>query len=84
MKENNETVAVKDDIVYLCEKLNEVIKACGAFDIRAAKTAMAELKNKAWSDEVGDLIKGMSLELVGGDFERVVAEAERIIATYGN
>ena len=64
--------------------MNEVIKACGAFDIRAAKTAMAELKNKAWSDEVGDLIKGMSLELVGGDFERVVAEAERIIATYGN
>ena len=68
-----------EDAVFLVEKLSEVIDACADLEIKAAKKAMAALKEKGWSYELKESIDDLSSELLRGDYKKVTSGARWII-----
>jgi len=67
----------EDDTVFLMKKMSEFKKACEVFDIRTARSAMADLKRKTWPPEIKNTIDELFLYLTRGDFSKVVSEAEK-------
>jgi CheY-like chemotaxis protein/anti-sigma regulatory factor (Ser/Thr protein kinase) len=67
-----------DDAIFLLEKMYDIKKACKTFDIRAARIVMIELKKKAWPQELRDIIDDISVNLIRGDFKKVVIDAEKV------
>jgi len=67
-----------DDAIFLIEQMYDLKKACENYDIRAARAIMVELKKQKWPQEIRDIIKDISVSLIRGDFEQVVANAKRI------
>jgi CheY-like chemotaxis protein len=76
-KTGNAAEVSHDDKVFLREKLYEIIKACEAFNVKTAKTAVADLKKKTWPIAIKDIIDEISLDLTRGDFEKVMSFAEK-------
>jgi uncharacterized protein YigA (DUF484 family) len=68
----------EDDMVLLREKLDEIIKACEAFDKKAAKTALDELKQKTWPYEINSALDEIAACLLRGEFKKIVSVAEKI------
>jgi signal transduction histidine kinase/CheY-like chemotaxis protein/PAS domain-containing protein len=68
----------EDDMVLLREKLGEIIKACEAFDKKAAKTALDELKQKTWPYEINSALDEIAACLLRGEFKKIVSVAEKI------
>ena len=67
-----------DDAIFLLEKMYEIKKACRTFNIRDARTVMVELKKVSWPQNLRDMIDEISVNLIRGDFETVVADAKKI------
>ena len=68
------------DLGYLREKLLSVKEACEIYDKKAAKTALAELEQKAWPSATKELLKTMAEHLLNGDFDEIPRVAEKIIS----
>jgi len=66
-----------DDTVFLMKKMNEFKLACETFDIRTARSAMADLRRKTWPSDIKVTIDELFLNLIRGDFNKVVSEAEK-------
>jgi hypothetical protein len=47
--------------------------------MKAAKTALADLKRDSWSQEISGMLDEMSLNLLRGEFKKVMALAEKIM-----
>jgi CheY-like chemotaxis protein len=73
--------ASREDMLYLKEKLHAFSTACKDFNIKPAKTALADLKQKTWPQEISDAIHDISVSLLRGDFEKAVSAAENIANT---
>jgi len=67
-----------DDAIFLLEQMHELKKACEAYDIRAARAVMVELKKQKWPPDLKEIIDDISFSLIRGDFEKVVSNARKI------
>jgi len=75
--ENNEPVEISgEDTVYLRDKLLEIKTACEAFDITAAKNALANLRQKTWPHSVNMTLDEISVHLLHSAFKHAAAVAE--------
>ena len=80
LEETDSGVSMSDqDIAILREKLTIVKDACAKFDVRVAKTALAELKEKNWPRGINNAMDEISLHLLRGEFNKVLSFAENII-----
>jgi CheY-like chemotaxis protein len=71
--------ASHEDMICLKEKLSELIAACEAFNIRAAKTALNDLKQKTWLQETADAINEISVSLLHGELKKAASTAEKLM-----
>jgi PAS domain S-box-containing protein len=55
----------------LCEKLDEILKACKTFNKRAAKSILDDLTQQPWSDEISKALEEISLCLIRGEFVKI-------------
>jgi CheY-like chemotaxis protein len=60
---------------FLREKLQAIETACASFDKRAAKTALAELKEKTWPRLTRDKLSAIGEHLLHSEFEEAAAIA---------
>jgi len=65
-----------EDKLYLAEKLSEIKTACQRIQKRVAKTALDELKSKTWPREVNEFMDEISMNLLHGEFKKIVAAIE--------
>jgi PAS domain S-box-containing protein len=75
----DDTLPAQDDIDFLREKLNEIKTTCEKFNMRAAKMALADLKQKTWTQEINGILDEISANILRGDFKKVVAVAEKMV-----
>jgi hypothetical protein len=59
------------DAPFLHEKLLAIRTACGSFNKKAAKEALAELKKRSWSKQVRDRLSAIAEHLLHSEFEEV-------------
>jgi PAS domain S-box-containing protein len=73
--------AADEDRAYLREKLSLIQAACVAYDKKAAKGALAELRQKAWSRQTREQLDTIAEHLLHSDFEEAANCAEQTIRT---
>jgi CheY-like chemotaxis protein/HPt (histidine-containing phosphotransfer) domain-containing protein len=78
-KEDGVGAAEDHDPAYLREKLLTVIDACGIYDRKTVKSALAELEGKPWPRPTKELLGTMADHLLDGDFEEVSRVAKEIL-----
>jgi signal transduction histidine kinase len=66
------------DLAYLREKLLAIHAACAAYDKKAAKDALAALRQKAWPRSIREQVDAIAGHLLHSDFAEAVALAEMI------
>jgi len=79
-KEQDQTDETSEENkVYLIEKLSEIKSACKHVQKKAAKTALDDIKSKAWPGVVNELLDELSACLLQGEFKKAVAIIEGFI-----
>jgi signal transduction histidine kinase/DNA-binding response OmpR family regulator len=73
--------AADEDPAYLREKLLAVQAACATYDKKAAKDALAGLRQKAWSRPTRRQIDIIAGHLLHSDFRAAAGMAERVVRT---
>jgi CheY-like chemotaxis protein len=63
----------EEDRAYLRKKVTAVRDACAGYDIDAAAAVLAEIKQKPWPGEYGELIDTISGHLLHSDFDEAGA-----------
>ena len=64
------------DHVYLQEKMYEIQAACAAYDKKAAKNALSELKQKTWPRSVREHLSAIAEHLLHSEFDEAAAVAK--------
>ena len=70
---------VKANYAYLHEKLLALKKACGAYDRKAEKAVISELREKDWPQAIKESLDTINELLLGGDVEETINLADKII-----
>jgi CheY-like chemotaxis protein len=70
-----------EDQAYLREKLSVIQTACAAYDKKAAKDALAALRQRTWSRRTRERLDAIAEYLLHSDFEEAVSLAEQTIRT---
>jgi HPt (histidine-containing phosphotransfer) domain-containing protein len=70
------TENIHDDIPLLHEKMGEIVEACNSFNIKAAKKAIDELKQRNWTEKITNILDEISMDLLCGDFDKILNTAE--------
>jgi HPt (histidine-containing phosphotransfer) domain-containing protein len=65
-----------DDLVYLCEKLLAIQKACEEYDKITVKTLLTELGQKKWTHSTRELLDNIAEQLLHSDFEEAAKLAK--------
>ena len=76
---NEEDDPASDDIDYLMEKLREIQNACGTFNKKAAKEALADLKQKSWARSIRDQLSIIAKHLLHTEFDEVASVARQMM-----
>jgi CheY-like chemotaxis protein/HPt (histidine-containing phosphotransfer) domain-containing protein len=76
MAEHSAGEVTDEDLAYMRKMLFAIKEACASYDIDAAMAALAELKQKPWPGEYGELLDTISEHLLHSDFD----EAEVVCA----
>jgi len=63
--------AADEDIEYLREKLLVIKEACGMYDRKTIKSAIAELKQKEWSLQTMAILDTIAEHLLNGDYDKI-------------
>ncbi|MDR2557931.1 MAG: hypothetical protein LBC86_00065 [Oscillospiraceae bacterium] len=72
-KEENYAIEVSGEaLIFLREKFDEIGRACEAYNKRAVKEILAELRKQAWTREITDVLDEISLCLLHGEFKKIV------------
>jgi len=79
---NNNTEISRENIVFLQEKLYEIIAACEMFNKKAVKTALDNIKQKTWPLELSDIIEEISVNLLRGEFKKVISAAKKAVGMF--
>ncbi|MCL2196730.1 MAG: ATP-binding protein [Treponema sp.] len=67
----------QDEKDLLKNKINEIKAACAALNVKAAKTALTELKQKPWPNNISAVIDEISLYLIRGEVSKVESAADK-------
>jgi len=67
------------DYSLLEEKLHVIKTACESLDKKTAKYTIAELRQSRWSSEINTRLSSMAINIMSGDFEPVISDADKII-----
>jgi len=78
--DNEEAENRHDDIVYLHEKLSEIIEACAKYDKKTAKDALSQMQQKIWTLPVKKLLETIAEHLLHSEF----TEAANLAENYEN
>ena len=68
-----------DDMEFLRSKLNDVKTACEKLNIKDAKAALFELKERTWPQKTHDILDDIFLHLIRGEYSSVVPAADRAL-----
>jgi len=60
-----------DNAAFLREKLNIIKVSCKDFNIKDAKTALADLKKKTWTNEIDETLDKISMHILRGEFTKL-------------
>jgi hypothetical protein len=80
---NGEVNVSQGEMIYLKEKLHDLQTACESFKIRDAKTALADLRQKTWPQEIREAIDEISVDILSGAFKKVAPLVEKLVNTLG-
>ena len=78
---DNKNEATQADYMYLNQKLLAIKSACGAYDRKTAKDAIAELRQKKWAAPVNEHLVSMSEHLLSGGFDEISHVVDVLIET---
>jgi PAS domain S-box-containing protein len=78
--DEEDTVDMESERPYLFEKLLVIRNACDSMDKKTAKTALAELKAKAWPKRVREQLAALAELLLHSDFNEVSEAAKNFNA----
>ena len=78
-EENEAGEDTEEALVLLSEKLVKIKDACAAFDKKAAKTSLNELREKTWSNKNKELLNKIAEYLLHSEFDKAAALAEKNI-----
>ncbi|MCL2805255.1 MAG: ATP-binding protein [Treponema sp.] len=67
----------QEDTVFLHERLEEIKTACEDYNVKSAKKALADLKQKTWPRRITDIIEEISIDLLCGEFKKVLITIEK-------
>jgi CheY-like chemotaxis protein/HPt (histidine-containing phosphotransfer) domain-containing protein len=81
-EEYSDTELSDEDMAFLRDKLFAIKAACAAFEKKAAKNALAELKLKVWPRRVKEALDAITEYLLHSSFEKAVDAAEEIIMSF--
>jgi len=70
-----------EDMVFLREKLDEIKTACQIYDVKTAKKALADLKQKTLPHMVDDICDEISVNLLCGEFKKAADKIEIYMAS---
>jgi signal transduction histidine kinase/DNA-binding response OmpR family regulator len=78
LKEEDDEISedTEDSLALLNEKLTVIKGACAAFDKKAAKNALGELREKTWSHSTKELLNKIAEHLLHSDFDNAAAIAD--------
>ena len=71
----------KDSLIFLREKLTEIKNACAAYDKKAVKKILNDLKGKTWSHKTKEMMNSIADHLLHSEFDEVSDLAESYIKT---
>jgi len=78
MPKDDDGEMVDEDLAYLREKLLTAQAACAAYDKKAVKDALAELRQKAWSRQTREQLDIIAEHLLHSEFEEIAGVAARL------
>jgi len=82
-KEENSDVDISDeDKTFMLEKFDDIKAACEVYNMKDAKKALADLKEKAWPRLVEDIYDEISVGLLRGEFKKVMSIIKEAGSTY--
>jgi len=76
--EDNDEISDNFDYPYLKEKIKEIINACASYNKKAAKEALASLKQKNWTSLTRDKLSDIAEHLLHSEFDEAAAIAKEI------
>jgi CheY-like chemotaxis protein len=76
-EDDDKTIAIDEDTVYLREKLIIIKNACTDYDNRTVKSVLAELRQKLWSASTVKILDEIAEHILHSDFEEAADIAER-------
>jgi signal transduction histidine kinase/CheY-like chemotaxis protein len=71
----------REALVYLREKLTDIKNACDAYDKKAVKNTLNELKEKTWSHKTKEVMNSIADHLLHSEFDEVSSLAASYIST---
>ncbi|MCL2269833.1 MAG: ATP-binding protein [Treponema sp.] len=71
----------RDDMIFLRDKLGAIGAACGKLDVKDAKAALSDLKQRAWPAEINDMVNEISVYMIRGEYKKAGAAVDRAAAT---
>jgi hypothetical protein len=75
-----ETGSIPDgDVNLLRKKLAESKKACEVFNLRFAKTTLADLRKKTWPRDIKEILDDISVNLLRGKIKNVISLIEKAL-----
>jgi len=81
--DNNADISGEDK-VFLCGKLDEIKTACESYNMKAAKTALADLKQRLWPRKIDGICDEIFIGLLRGEFKKVMSTIENTINMYNH
>jgi hypothetical protein len=74
-EEGGTVIESAEDKAYLREKMQVIRKACGSYDKKSVKSALASLKEKTWSPRTNELLDNLSELVLHSEFDEIAALA---------
>jgi hypothetical protein len=79
-QENDNLKISGEDLSFLHEKLSEIKTACTTFNIYAVKSALNDLRQMKWQDDIEAVLDNISLYILHSDFNKALEIAENAAA----
>ena len=77
--DNGDDEAADEDRTYLLERLQVIKEACEAYDKKAAKDVITELRDKVWSGVTKAMLNETAEHLLHSDFDEVIGVIDKYL-----
>jgi len=80
LETDNTAEITAGDLAFLREKLAVIKTACEKYNMKDAKTALSDLKQKTWPLTVNDICDQISIGLLRGEFKKIISVIEEALS----